>query len=117
LTWAGQGFLTKHFSATTLLDQRKNELKQRKKGFAGDVSTEGQEQIPAIPPTSILPYLAKTIPIYGFQPHQTAERKQMLPFWSKTNSRITARPNQNDRQSRIFLKRKVLIFCSVKWRS
>jgi hypothetical protein len=85
LTKPSQGFLTKHFSATAPLDQRKNELKQRKKGFAGDVSTEGQEQIPAIPPTSILPYLAKTSPIYGFQPHQGADWKQKLPFRSKTH--------------------------------
>jgi len=37
LTWAGQGFLTKNFSATALLGQRKNEL-NRKKGekAAGD---------------------------------------------------------------------------------
>jgi hypothetical protein len=67
--------LTKNFSATALLDQRKNELEQRKKGLAGDVSTEGQEQIPAIPPTSILPYLAKTSLIYGFRPYQGAEFK------------------------------------------
>jgi hypothetical protein len=99
LTWLGQGFLTKLFSATALLGQRKNELEQRKKRVAGDVSTEGQEQIPAIPPTSILPYLAKTSPIYGFKPHQTAERKQMLPFWSKTNSRMKARQNQNRDES------------------